>query len=213
MLIAISLIAFVISINAPGDPIQRMTKSDQEGGADANAGSNEDEKNQLREKYGLNLPIFYFSISDIATPKDLHNIKNISEKENLQALINNYGNWKSINKYYKSVKTTEKKNQSINLEKIIEKDSTLDKNKITEQYNAIGMSLKKLLDEHKINIIDSIIGYYNQYHSSEVHLTRFYAFLSSMPSRLSDKTYRQYLELLELTVAFLHLTNTEPVCY
>ena len=157
MLIAISLIAFVISINAPGDPIQRMTKSDQEGGADANAGSNEDEKNELREKYGLNLPIFYFSISDVATPKNLHNIKNISEKENLQALINNYGNWESINKYYKSVKTTEKKNQSINLEKIIEKDSTLDKNKITEQYNAIGVSLKKLLDEHKINIIDSNI--------------------------------------------------------
>ena len=157
MTIAISLIAFVISINAPGDPIQRLTKSDQEGGADATTGSNEEEKNQLREKYGLNLPIFYFSISDLATPKNLHSIKNISEKENLQALIHYYGNWQSINKYYQSVKTAEKRNQSINLEKIIKKDSTLDKNKITEQYNALEISLKTLLEEHKINIIDTNI--------------------------------------------------------
>ena len=30
MLIAISLIAFIISINAPGDPVERMTQSDQD---------------------------------------------------------------------------------------------------------------------------------------------------------------------------------------
>ena len=35
MLIAISLIAFIISINAPGDPVERLSKSaGNEGGAE-----------------------------------------------------------------------------------------------------------------------------------------------------------------------------------
>ena len=37
MLIAISLIAFIISINAPGDPVERLSKSaGNEGGASKN---------------------------------------------------------------------------------------------------------------------------------------------------------------------------------
>jgi len=149
MLMAISLIAFVISINAPGDPVERMTQSDQEGGADANAsGNNAKEKEKIRKELGLNLPIFYFSVSNYAAPKDLYTISNISERENLSELINRYGNWLAIEKYYKSIKSTQKIYQSISTKDIFSNNTKLDNNKITEDWNKIGISLTALLEKN-----------------------------------------------------------------
>ena len=149
MLIAISLIAFVISINAPGDPVERMTQSDQEGGADANAGGNNaQEKDKIRKELGLNLPIFYFSVSNYAFPKDLHTISNISERENLSELINRYGNWSAVKRYYKSIKSTQKIHQSISTKDILKNDTTLNNNQITEEWNKIGISLTALLEKN-----------------------------------------------------------------
>ena len=66
MIIAISLIAFIISINAPGDPVDRLAKSaGNEGGADQQSVTAKKEKQDLREKLGLNLPIFSFVESAI----------------------------------------------------------------------------------------------------------------------------------------------------
>ena len=50
MLIAISLIAFIISINAPGDPVDRLTKAaGNEGGADQQSGAAKKTK-RIQEK-------------------------------------------------------------------------------------------------------------------------------------------------------------------
>ena len=148
MLIGISLIAFIISLNAPGDPVERMTKSDQEGGADANAGSNADEKEKIRKQLGLHLPIFYFSVSSYATPNNLHEISNKREKENLEALINEYGNWSSINRYYQSLLSTKKEHDKILAKKILQDDTTLDNNKVNEDWNNITVYLTTLLEEN-----------------------------------------------------------------
>ena len=46
MLIAISLLSFIISINAPGDPVDRLTKAaGDEGGADQQSATAKKEKN------------------------------------------------------------------------------------------------------------------------------------------------------------------------
>ena len=108
MMIAISLLAFIISINAPGDPVDRLVKSDQDGGANANtAGSNSEEREKVRKELGLHLPIFYFTISDYATPNNLHTISNEDERNNLTQLIHKHGNWGQIKKYYESIKFTQ----------------------------------------------------------------------------------------------------------
>ena len=108
MMIAISLLAFIISINAPGDPVDRLVQSDQDGGANANtAGSNSEQKEKIRKELGLHLPIFYFTISDFATPNNLHTISNEDERENLKELIHKYGNWDQVQKYYESIKSTQ----------------------------------------------------------------------------------------------------------
>ena len=64
MLIAISLIAFIISINAPGDPVERLSKSAGKRrlcGA-SNLAHQKKIKAEIRKRLGLDLPIFYVSI-------------------------------------------------------------------------------------------------------------------------------------------------------
>ena len=109
MLIAISLISFILNQCAPGNPVERMTKADAQGGADANAGANAEEKEKIRKKLGLHLPIFYFSFSNYATPRNLHKISNRRERNNLENLIDEYGNWSKINQYYQTIKRLWKK--------------------------------------------------------------------------------------------------------
>ena len=59
MLIAISLIAFAVSIAAPGDPVERLSKSaGNEGGAEKQSGTAKKDKQELRKKLGLDLLFF-----------------------------------------------------------------------------------------------------------------------------------------------------------
>ena len=57
MIIAISLIAFWISINAPGDPVDRLSKSaGNEGGAEKQSGTAKKDKQKLRNSIRKKLP-------------------------------------------------------------------------------------------------------------------------------------------------------------
>ena len=50
MLIAISLLAFVININAPGDPVERLSNSaDKEGAANEQSNATKKVKQELRK--------------------------------------------------------------------------------------------------------------------------------------------------------------------
>ena len=49
MLIAISLLSFIISINAPGDPVERLSKAaGNEGSAEQQSGASKKIKEELR---------------------------------------------------------------------------------------------------------------------------------------------------------------------
>ena len=104
MLIAISLIAFIISINAPGDPVERLSKSaGNEGGAEQESGASKKEKQEIRKRLGLDLPIFYVSIGSIASSDTLYKIQDKYHKKNLKALTHQSGNWSSVSNYYKNL--------------------------------------------------------------------------------------------------------------
>ena len=61
-LVAISLLAFIISISAPADPVEKLSNSaDKEGNANQQSNATKKTKQELRKKLGLDLPIFYFS--------------------------------------------------------------------------------------------------------------------------------------------------------
>jgi peptide/nickel transport system permease protein len=104
-LFAISLIAFVISLNAPGDPVEHFF----EGAKGDRAGSPgntkmEADKQALRHQLGLDLPVFYITMTSLATSDTFYKVGSAGEHENLDRLLDRYGNWEEIALYYSSLK-------------------------------------------------------------------------------------------------------------
>ncbi len=144
-ILIISLITFGISTNAPGDPVEQMLAGGGNStGQSASLLATEKSYLELREKLGLDLPIFYFSVSNTATPDTLHRIPKRLHRQNLSRLIYDYGNWSEIENYYKSIRQLELATYDV------PKD---DQNataliKIKDAINALYM-------KHKTNIVDA----------------------------------------------------------
>ena len=102
--IAISLLAFIISQSAPADPVEKLAKSaDMEGGASTESASTKKVKQEIREKYGLNYPLFYGSITTLADSDTIHRIPDKGYRGNLKKLTREYGNWPQIIAYHNAV--------------------------------------------------------------------------------------------------------------
>jgi peptide/nickel transport system permease protein len=65
-LIVISLVAFIISTSAPGDPVERMLNLSEGTARGIQGKDREIIMNQKRHELGLDLPLFYFSINKLA---------------------------------------------------------------------------------------------------------------------------------------------------
>ena len=100
-LVAISLLGFVIMISAPGDPVERMvvaaTSSGEVGTQTANA---LEQKKFWSRKLGLDLPIFYFSLSSMSQSDTLYRVYDKNERKALERLSNTYGNWEAVSEFY-----------------------------------------------------------------------------------------------------------------
>ncbi len=100
-LILISLLAFAISVAAPGDPVERLLNmAQQEGAIGSQRMASEKLRADLRRKLGLDLPLFYFSIGTMADPDTLYKFPEKSHRAMLQRLTRQYGNWPDVEKYY-----------------------------------------------------------------------------------------------------------------
>jgi len=106
-LFVISLVTFYLSVNVPGDPVEQMLNSNSEMGSAANAQASEKAYIEKRKQLGLDLPIFYFSLSNAAMPKNLYEIPKKFQRQNLERLIDKYGNWTEISTYYQSLRKLE----------------------------------------------------------------------------------------------------------
>lgn len=107
-LIAISLLTFVISINAPGDPVETMLN--QSVGGDGMAGekqANEKAYNDKRHELGFDLPLFYFAFTNNTFPDTLHRIPKKTHRETLQRLAYEYGVWENVSAYYNALRAFE----------------------------------------------------------------------------------------------------------
>ena len=155
MLVAISLLSFIISINAPGDPIDRLAKSSEsEGAAQQQSGASKKIRQELRKKLGLDLPIFYFSVSDIATSDTLYKIEDRSHKANLEALTHQSGNWGAVSQYYLDILKLQKAHEQINIKDIIANKS-LDLNKTKEKINKFGFEITSLLETSDQKLVEA----------------------------------------------------------
>lgn len=109
-LLIISLVAFGLSKLAPGDPVELITKGGLGAGESGQASdmlATEQLYKETAERLGLNKPVFYCSFSPAAYPDTLYKIIKLADKENLNQLIGQYGNWPQISDYYKAIRHTE----------------------------------------------------------------------------------------------------------
>ena len=147
MLIAISLLSFVISINAPGDPVERLSKAaGNEGSAEQQSGASKKIKQELRKKLGLDLPIFYFSITDLAASDTLYKVQDKYHKANLEALTHQSGNWEAVSEYYSSLLDLQKVHQQVDAKGIVSNDTSLSLNTVNEAANQFGFEIGSLLE-------------------------------------------------------------------
>ena len=101
--LVISLVAFAILVNSPGDPVDRMMMiSGNDGAQTARSAQIDEERQNWRERLGLDLPVFYVSVTSYASPDTLHRIVDKEERHSLGRLIREYGNWAEIQEYYRS---------------------------------------------------------------------------------------------------------------
>ena len=156
MLIAISLLSFVISINAPGDPVERLAKSaESEGSAQEQSGASKKIKAELRKKLGLDLPIFYLSIADLSTSDTLYKIQDKYHKATLEHLTHKSGNWKLVSDYYNALLNLQSTHIKLNSKEIHSSQDEFDLNTINEVVNQVGFEINSLLetsDDLLINI-------------------------------------------------------------
>ena len=178
-LIIISLMAFVISTNAPGDPVERLSKSaNKEGTADQQSSATKKVKQDIRKRLGLDLPIFYVSLATLGDCDTLYRIDDKSQQENLQNLTRKYGNWEAVSRYYHTLKTLSEEHSILDIEKIYRDNSvisyvkigegdtaridtiinaTYSKNEINDAKNNSSISVLNLLESYNEPVINAKI--------------------------------------------------------
>ena len=167
MLIAISLLSFVITLNSPGDPLENQVKADNSGSVQENNDYSKKHKEKRIKELGLDLPPFYISIGDLATSKDLYKIYDKDERSNIQRLIHEYGNWDVIDMYYNNLISLKDNNNDIKYDSSkvnVTSESThaVMIFNLSEDQIKIREAINRLLREHdgrklKINTLKSII--------------------------------------------------------
>jgi peptide/nickel transport system permease protein len=107
-LLLISLITFLISVHAPGDPVEQMFNTNAgDNGQVMDKLTSEKVYQEARHRFGLDLPLFYFSVTDATVPDTLYRIAKENQRNTLERLSFNFGNWPGVASYYKALCCTE----------------------------------------------------------------------------------------------------------
>lgn len=88
-LFAVTIIGFILLANAPGDPVNLLSN-----GAKA-SGNIEEQKTFWRKKLGLDLPLFYFSITTLSEPDTLYKVYDEQQLKIIKEDIKEHGGYKN----------------------------------------------------------------------------------------------------------------------
>tara|TARA_B100000902_G_scaffold27463_1_gene33056 strand:+ start:2107 stop:3585 length:1479 start_codon:yes stop_codon:yes gene_type:complete len=183
MLIAISLIAFIISINAPGDPVERLSKAaGSEGGVEQESGASKKIKQELRKKLGLDLPIFYISIGDIASSDTIYKIQDKYYKANLKSLTHQSGNWRLVSEYYNNLLSLEKEIKKVKKDDVIKENTDISLNTVNEVIHQTTFEITSLLETSNPDIIKIKFQKINNLVSQNYFLTHLISNVSIVES-------------------------------
>ena len=88
-LFAVTIIGFILLANAPGDPVNLLSN-----GAKA-SGNIEEQKTFWRKKLGLDLPLFYFSITTLSEPDTLYKVYDEQQLKIIKKDLKENGGYKN----------------------------------------------------------------------------------------------------------------------
>ncbi len=108
-LLIILMVSFLISRSVPGDQVYTRMDGIYQRGGQIDANLRNREYLRISHEMGLDLPLFYLSLTSIAYPDTLHRIPVLSERKALQELIGTYGNWPEISAYFHHLERLEGK--------------------------------------------------------------------------------------------------------
>ena len=153
-LLIISLIAFGLSKVTPGDPVMRFIEAPDEFGGTAEISNFDREYQRIASTLRLDKPAFYFKFTSTAYPDTLYRIVQRDQRQTLEQLIAEYGNWPLIDSYFKAVQRFERKLHQF-------PDSLL----VRAQRNRIAGALKQLYYNNRegrisfeLQQIDTVLG-------------------------------------------------------
>ncbi len=143
-LVLISLLAFIISIQAPGDPVDRLMNAGSSSGEMlVESELLQQQRAQLRQRLGLHLPVFYSSISSLSQPAVLPPELRPDEQKAFRRIVHTMGNSASATEYYTGLQQLYRVHQQVG--ENWAKGSAADSLRRTLQYSAA--SVKALLQE------------------------------------------------------------------
>jgi len=171
-LLAISLLAFIINISAPADPVEKLSNSaDKEGAANQQSNASKKIKQDLRKKLGLDLPVFYFSFGSLSDCDTLYRIADKDHKSCLSELSHYYGNWENISEYYHQLLQTQLSYSSLDLDFIyknyVDENSIplFSKNEINDVVTQSSFEINALFETANPSVLNSKFKNLNEIYS------------------------------------------------
>jgi peptide/nickel transport system permease protein len=193
-LIAISLLAFIISINAPADPVEKLSNTaDKEGAANQQSDATKKVKQELRKRLGLDLPVFYFNFGSLSDCDTLHKLDDKDHIASLSELTHYYGNWSDVSIYYQQLSATQLAHEKLNLNDIYLAQDSLNtfytKNQINDAITKSSFEIGTILETANPDVLTSKMLILDE-------LYQEYDFLSlvSKEYEVSKKYYSQIIE-------------------
>ncbi len=103
-LVVVSLVAFFLSKLAPGDPVAHYVPPiDALPSSSYSVAYYEKQYTKYSRELGLDQPLFYLSLESVAYPDTFHQIILPRQRELLNKLVGQYGNWPEVQSYYRAL--------------------------------------------------------------------------------------------------------------
>ena len=184
-LIAISLLGFVIMVSAPGDPVERMVVAATSGGEVGTQSANATEQKKFwNKKLGLDLPIFYFSISSMAQSDTLYRVYDKNERKSLERLANKYGNWEALSHYYSKLDVLNKAHVGMRIDTSVVDSAIVSIAK--EDVNTSYFESSSLKGAYSKLVIEAKLGNLEELYGTKPYMSQFVGPLNEAKQAFAD---------------------------
>lgn len=103
-LVVVSLLAFLLNANAPGDPVLKFIGEEPTMNASPEQRSQYQKlRNDYHQKLGLHLPIFYCSVHALSEETSFLNVSDPLQQKTLKRLLEKCGSEELVRSYYKNL--------------------------------------------------------------------------------------------------------------